>query len=213
MKQRHQLLSQSNVYLHQHPADANMTTEELREMVNSMSDKQMVNQLQRYVSKVQGTNPYWYQRLQELLTLIEQKGCPTFFFTFSAADSYWPELQRLLQNEEDATRTERGQAVIDHPHLTDWFFKQRLDDLIRHWSLHGVLDADWHWFRFEYQARGSIHAHGCAKLKNDPDIPTLKACAAKAWSLLETQSDMENFEFFFQPAIDDGKESERQVLR
>ena len=31
MKQRHQLLSQSNVYLHQHPADANMTIEELRE--------------------------------------------------------------------------------------------------------------------------------------------------------------------------------------
>ena len=31
----------SNVYLHQHPADANMTIEELREMVNSMSGKQM----------------------------------------------------------------------------------------------------------------------------------------------------------------------------
>ena len=62
--------------------------------------------------------------------------------------------------------------------------------------MHGVLDADWHWFRFEYRARGSIHAHRCAKLKNDPDIPTLRACAAKAWSLLETQSDMENFDFF-----------------
>ena len=121
MKQRHQLLSQSNVYLHQHPTDANMTIEELREMVNSMSGKQMVHQLQRYVSKVQGTNPYSYQRLQELLALIEQKGCPTFFFTFSAADSYWPELQRLLQNEEDATRSERGQAVIDNPHLTYCF--------------------------------------------------------------------------------------------
>ena len=91
-------------------------------------------------------------------------------------------------------------------------FTQRLDDFIRHW-LHGVLDRDWHWFRFEYQARGSIHAHGCAKLKNDPDIPTLISCAAKVWSLLETQCDMENFEFFPQAAIDDGKESERQVLR
>ena len=163
--------------------------------------------------KVQGTNPYWYQRLQELLTLIEQKGCPTFFFTFSAADSYWPELQRLLQNEEDATQTERGQAVIDNPHLTDWFLKQRLDDFIQAlvaWCAGMQAGIG---FDFEYQARGSIHAHGCAKLKNDLDIATLKACAAKAWSLLETQSDMENFEFFFQPAIDDGKESERQVLR
>ena len=112
MKQRDQLLSQSNVYLHQHPADANMTIEELREMVNSMSSKQMVNQLQQHVSKVQGTNPYWYQRLQQLLALIEQKGCHTFFFTFSASDSYWPELQRLLQNEEDATRSARGKLSL-----------------------------------------------------------------------------------------------------
>ena len=95
MKQRHQFLSQSNAYLHQHPADAHMTIKVLREMVNSMSGKQMVNWLQRYVSKVQCTNAYWYQRLQELLTLIERKGCPTFFVTFSAADTYWPELQRF----------------------------------------------------------------------------------------------------------------------
>ena len=74
-----------------------------------------------------------------------------------------------------------------------------------------MLDAVSHWFRFEYQARGSIHSHRCVKLKNDPDIPTLKTCGAKAWSLLETQSDMENFEFFFHPTIDDGKESEVSV--
>ena len=91
-------------------------------MVNSMSGNQMVNRLQRYVSKVQGTNPYWYQCLQEMLTLIEQKGCPTLLFNFSAADNYWPKLQRLLHNEEDATRSEQGQVVIDNPHLTDCFF-------------------------------------------------------------------------------------------
>ncbi|CAB4017851.1 ATP-dependent DNA helicase PIF1, partial [Paramuricea clavata] len=152
MKQRHQLLSQANVHLRQHPADANMTMEELKQMINSMSANQMVNRLQRYVSKVQGTNQYWYQRLQELLALIEQKACPTFFFTFSAADMHWPELQRLLQNDEGASRSERAQAVIDNPHLTDWFFMQRLQEFVRHW-LNGVLDAEWHWYRFEYQAR------------------------------------------------------------
>ena len=34
MKQRHQVLSQANIYLRHHPVDANMTTEELKEMVN-----------------------------------------------------------------------------------------------------------------------------------------------------------------------------------
>ena len=100
------------------------------------------------------------------------------------------------------SRSERGQAVIDHRYLTDCFFKQHLDDFISHW-LHVVLHANWHWFRFEYQSKGSTHAHGCAKLKKDPYIPTLRACAAKAWSLLETQSDMENFEFRFQSAADE----------
>ena len=31
-----------------------------------MSEKQMVNRLQRYVSQVQGTNQYWYQRIAGL---------------------------------------------------------------------------------------------------------------------------------------------------
>ena len=44
MKQQHQLLSQ-------HLAVANMTMEELKAMVNSMSANQVVNCLQRYVSK------------------------------------------------------------------------------------------------------------------------------------------------------------------
>jgi peroxiredoxin family protein len=84
MKQRHQLLLQ---HLSQHPADANITIEELKQMpVNSMSANQMVNRLQRYV--LQGTNQYWYQLLKELLAQIEQKGCPTFFFIFSLADMH-----------------------------------------------------------------------------------------------------------------------------
>ena len=79
MKQRHQLLSQANIYLRQHPADAHMSIKELKTMVNSTSANQMVNRLQRYVSKILGTNQYWYHRQQELLALIDQKGCPTFF--------------------------------------------------------------------------------------------------------------------------------------
>ena len=215
MKQRHQLLSQANIYLRQHPADANMTMEELKEMVNSMSANQMVNRLQRYVSKVQGTNQYWYQRLQELLALIEQKGCPTFFFTFSAADSHWPDLQRLLQNNDGATRTERAQAVIDNPHLTDWFFMQRLEEFIRHW-LNGVMDAEWFWYRFEYQARGSIHAHGCAKLKNDPDIRLLHNHACLAFLENETsrhEMSPDDFEFFCQGIINRGEDAEKLLIQ
>ncbi|XP_028418913.1 uncharacterized protein LOC114544479 [Dendronephthya gigantea] len=187
MKQRHQLLSQDNIYLRQHPADANMTMEELKTMVNSMSANQMVNRLQRYVSKIQGTNQYWYQRLQELLALIEQKGC---------------------------SRTERAQAVIDNPHMTDWFFMQRLQEFIKHW-LQGVLGAEWFWYRFEYQARGSIHAHGCAKLKNDPDIRLLRKRACQAVLEKEKENEMspDDFEFSCQDIVREGEDAERKLIR
>ena len=68
---------------------------------------------------------------------------------------HWPDLQKLLQSDECATRSERAQAVIDNPRLTDWFFMQRLQAFVRHW-LNGILDAEWHWYRFEYQARGGL---------------------------------------------------------
>ncbi|CAB4032530.1 ATP-dependent DNA helicase PIF1 [Paramuricea clavata] len=215
MKQRHQRLSQANVYLRQHPADANMTMEKLKQMVNSMSANQMMNRLQRYVSKVQGTNQYWYQRLQELLALIEQKGCPTFFFTFSAADMHWPDLQRLLQNDEGASRSERAQAVIDNPHLTDWFFMQRLQEFVRHW-LNGILDAEWHWYRFEYQARGSIHCHGCAKLKKDSDIRKLRTRACVAFLESETtkyEMSPDDFEFLCGDLIRQGEDAEKLLIQ
>ena len=55
-------------------------------------------------------------------------------------------------------------------------------DFIEQW-LYEALGAEWHWYRFEYQARGSTHALGGAKLKNDPGICTLVQKAASAWLL------------------------------
>lgn len=46
-------------------------------------------------------------------------------------------------------------------------------------SLHSVYE--WHWYRFEYQARGSIHCHGVAKLKNDPGLCQLSETALKGY--------------------------------
>ncbi|CAB4005609.1 ATP-dependent DNA helicase PIF1-like [Paramuricea clavata] len=123
-----QLLSQANVYLRQHPADANMTLEELKQMVNSMSPK--------------------YKRLQEF---------------------------------------------------------------VRHW-LNGVLDAEWYWYRFEYQARGSIHCHGCEKLKNDPDIRELRNKACVAFLEGETtryEMSPDDFEFLCGDVIRQGEDAEK----
>ena len=52
MKQRHHLLSQSNVYLKQHPSDAVLTLQQLRNMVDKSTSEQLMSRLHKYVSKV-----------------------------------------------------------------------------------------------------------------------------------------------------------------
>lgn len=132
MKLRHQLLSQAKVYLHHNPGDANLTIEELRAMVGNLSSEHLMKRLQRYASKVQGSNQYWYQRYQELRALLDQKGPPTFFWTVSSADTYWPELHNLMMHPSGAQLTHqmRVQAVINNPHITDWYFSYKLSDYL-----------------------------------------------------------------------------------
>ena len=209
MKLRHQLLSQSSVYVNRHPEDSNLTFENLRDMVGRLSAEQLIHRLHRYTANVQGSNSYWYQRYKELQTLIEQKGTPTFFFTVSSADTYWPELHKLMPNPDVPDHSQRVNAVIDNPHLTDWFFTSKLQDWISHW-LYDSLGAKWHWYHYEYQARGSTHAHGCAKLYNDPGLHTLIQKCALAWAITEEHT---TFSQEMLSTIHEGEEAKISVLK
>ena len=82
---------------------------------------------------------------------------------------------------------ERRMNVINNPHIVDWFFTQRLESFVKHW-LYETLDAKWHWFRYEYQGRGSIHCHGTAKLSNDSGLCQLTEIALKGF-LAQKQKD------------------------
>ena len=195
MKQCHQLISQSTVYLQQHPSDAQLTVENLRDKVGHLSAEQLMQRLQYYAAKVQGSSQYWYQCYQELGLCSNEKGPPTFFWTVSSADNYWPELHRLMPHPDPAitqlTHSMRMQADISNPHLTDWYFTSRLSNWVQHW-LYDALGASWHWYRYEYQAQGSTHAHGIAKVSNDPGTCTHVAKAAAAWELSEGSTNTED---------------------
>lgn len=66
--------------------------------------------------------------------------------------------------------SERRENVINNPHLLDWLFIERTEAFVKYW-LKETLGATWHWFRYEYAVqRGSIHCHGVAKLKSDPNL-------------------------------------------
>ena len=98
------------------------------------------------------------------------------------SDNYWPDLHRLLQEPNNATPSIRFKAVIDNPHLTDSYIVSRLDEFSNLW-LDRVLQTEWKWHRFEWQARGITHAHGRAKLRNDPGVCNLVNTAVQGWKL------------------------------
>ena len=89
---------------------------------------------------------------EDFIAAISHAGPPTFFFTFSFADMHSPELHELLTRGNDNTAENRRQNVINNPHITDWLFTQRFGNFIKHWPYHS-LDAEWHWYRFQYQVR------------------------------------------------------------
>ncbi len=144
-----------------------------------------MSKVSRYIGNIAGTNAYWNRVREELKAIITSVGAPTLFFTFSSADMHWPELHALFKASTDceagnSTSDVRRQNVIDNPHVVDWFFTQRLESFIKHW-LYDTLGAKWHWFRYEYQGRGSIHCHGTAKLNNDPGLCQLTQTALKGF--------------------------------
>lgn len=102
---------------------------------------------------------------------MQQKGLGTAFFTVSFADNHWDDLHRLMPNSSAEPKL-RYQSTNANLHLADWYFSEKLRLFMKHF-FGGVLDLEWFWYRFEWQSRTAIHAHGVVKLKNDPGIADL----------------------------------------
>jgi len=114
----------------------------------------------------------------------------------------------------DEDPKKRYQNVLNNPHLVDWYFSYRLDEFLKV-VFDGILQCEWRWHRFEWQSRSSIHAHGAAKLSNDPGLIKLTNNvyigreALKKKYLPETTHQEQNE---LQKLIDVGIESESIVI-
>jgi hypothetical protein len=156
-------------------------------MADANNSSTFMSKLSRYVSNITGSPSYW------LKAIITHKEAPTIFFTFSAADMYWPELHSLFQlHSQDLSSNEKRKNVIDNPHIVvDWYFTKRIEKFLKYW-LYDTLGAEWHWYQYEFQARGSIHCHGMAKLKSDPGLCKLTEIALKGYLAEKCEQDLDN---------------------
>ena len=164
---RWRALQTGRIYVRQHPRDAQLTVDELRDMVGHQGEA-FSNRVLHFASSLRGTRQYWFRQRSRLIAMVDTIGLPTVFFTHSAADLQWPELARLICPEDPDSSCSRRQALNANPAVADWFFHQRIQKFIEAFYV-GVLGATDYWMRFEWQHRGSPHVHGVAWLPNAPD--------------------------------------------
>ncbi|CAM9191521.1 unnamed protein product, partial [Pylaiella littoralis] len=139
--------------------------------VGAREIQQLVGSATRWTANVSGTDGYWLVRGGELEDAVDQLDCPSVFFTNSAADHHWRDMHRLFPQagEEPAPGdpaavrplSERHRALIDNPHIADWWVWERMKIFNDVFLGADACDATWRWMRAEWQNRASLHVHGC----------------------------------------------------
>ena len=165
---RWRALQVGRIYIKQHPYDAQLSVQDLKEMVGQQGER-FSKQVIHFGNTLRGTSAYWFRQRSRLISMVDALGLPTVFFTHSAADLQWPELAELMCPDDPTNPRRRQQALTENPAIADWFFYQRVQVYLKHFYT-DVLGATDYWLRFEWQHRGSPHVHGLAWLPNAPHI-------------------------------------------
>ena len=178
--ERHCLQGQKSLYLDKNPGDANLTGEEIQEIITSRDSnklKGILARMQMYTGNITGSDAYFARERRKLESLFDCKFMPTIWWTFSAADNHWYDLHqvsKMIHQGDEATKAkERRRWVRDNQHMVDSFFVLRLKTFINKFFGEEGLRNEYFWFRIEYQGRGTAHAHGCCRLESDPGLTTL----------------------------------------
>ncbi|XP_059064988.1 uncharacterized protein LOC131857017 [Cryptomeria japonica] len=171
---RHRFQQTASVFLRTNLENSIPTTlQALREQLQSTPSDQLPNQLMCFAASLRGTRAYWKISRKDLTTMIHQLGAPTLFFTLSAADTKWPELHKLfppnLSPEFQSTKKQFIQNIVHNPHVTALFLHFRFT-IFREEIIDKLFKAKDHWYKYEWQHRGSAHIHGFLWLPNAPDM-------------------------------------------
>jgi hypothetical protein len=110
--------------------------------------------------------------------MIKDLGCPHLFFTFSAADIQWLDLHHHMPHQvpQDAIEAERAkifnQNLNENPGIAAYWFQKRFEIFFKTVITKKFAIKE-HWYRFEWQHRGSSHIHGFLWMRDAPDITEL----------------------------------------
>ena len=171
--QRKRAAQTGRVFMRRDEEARGISAEELQQVLAG-GNRSVEHQLHYFASSLRGTPQWKRARRSELLDLIEEVGMPTFFFTTSAADLHWPDLQLLMMQQEGTATDDsvvddagRNGRVVRNPHVAGAFFSRRLQLLLEH-VVNSEGQLQHYWAIFEWQHRGSVHAHGLLWMDDCP---------------------------------------------
>jgi ATP-dependent DNA helicase PIF1 len=178
---RHKAKKASRWYATTHRDERQWTIETVRQAIADGQGDQLAGRISRYAADLEGTRPFWTDARGNLLAQIRDPTCgpPHLFFTFSAADVQWPDLHRLMpggipaDDDEHVAYKKRLANLNSNPALAAHFFHKRFEIFFEDVICRMFKVTD-HWWRFEWQHRGSSHIHGFLWIEDAPNIEQLK---------------------------------------
>ena len=141
--------------------------------------RRLIKKLGMIMNPKRGSPTSTQRARNDVLTMINSPVCgrPALFITVNPSDTLWPELFRRVvgvNEERGLDKQQRRRIVAENPVLAARFFEKRLRLLMQHLMYGGapvfgkkVVD---HWYRIEFQFRGSPHAH-CIFWLDGANIP------------------------------------------
>ena len=165
---RRQVNARSNFFAKRHVDNSLVDVDALREAfaTDSVASKRLLSSVVRFAGNLTGTRPYWGVRRQQLEAIVRELDCPPLFSTYSAADTHWESLAKLMPNFEAwkrGTAQERARIsrknLTNNPHIAVYHIVRRFTLFMERVIAPKFNVKDW-WNRWEYQGRGSGHDHG-----------------------------------------------------
>ena len=140
----------------------------------------------KFLKEVGSTPEFWQQKQRELMSMIKQLGCATFFLTLSAGETKWLDplriLKQILENIKLSVEevlefqwSEKADLIWRDPVTCARCFHHRSKEMFK------VLRSDVsplgklteYYLRKEFQQRGSPHVHSLHWVQDAPNMVTI----------------------------------------
>ena len=142
-----------------------------------------LNEGYHVLCNLRGSPPYWEQAKKDLFAMIRQLGLPTWFCSFSAAETKWEPLLRTLgQLVENITYTQeeilnmtweqKSKLIKSDPVTCARYFDHRFHKFFANVLCHKsnpVGSIEDYFYRIEFQQRGSPHVHMLLWIRGAPN--------------------------------------------